>query len=105
MIRHLKKMSADEFSRATEFREGDWVQIRPDGDAFAGRVGIIIGITVYRHKTWNPEFSYQLKLSDKEGVSAPCSRLRLIREAGSDTDVPESKSKFLPMCIDCYPRD
>lgn len=100
-----KKMSAEEFNRATGYREGDIVQIRPDGDIFAGRVGMIIGINVFKSKRWRTEFAYNVKLSDNEGVSAPACRLRLIREAGSDEDLPESKSQFLPMCILRYPED
>ena len=93
------KLTAEETKRALEYREGDIVQIRADGDLYAGRVGVIIGIGVYKAKKCRPELSYRVKLSDKEGISVPCCRIRLIREAGSDEDLPEKKSQFLPIRI------
>ena len=92
-----KKLTAEETKRALEYREGDIVQIRADGDLYAGRIGVIIGIGIYISKKWRPELSYHIKFSDTEGIAVPCCRIRLIREAGSDEDLPESKSQFLPM--------
>lgn len=98
MIKHSEKMSAEEFSRATEYREGDIVQIRPDGYTHSGRLGQIIGVTIYKQKSGKPlDLSYRIKLSDEEGISAPAHRIRLVREAESNEDLPERESQFLPV--------
>lgn len=95
MIR--KKMTAEEFKRATEYREGDIIQIKPDGFPHSGRLGVIIGISIYKQRPAKAEsFSYRIKLSDSECISAPCHRIRLVREAESNENVPENKSQFLP---------
>lgn len=93
-----KRMSAEEAKRALEYREGDIVQIRPDGYEHSGRLGMIIGINVYKQKSGKPyAFSYRIKLSSNESVAAPCNRIRLVREADSSEDIPEEKSHFLPV--------
>lgn len=93
-----KKMSDDELRRLLDYQVGDLIQVRPDGYEYSGRLGKIIGITFYRERPGKPDvLSYNLKLSDHEGVSVPCYRLRLIREAESDEDLPEKKSQFIPM--------
>lgn len=98
MIQNQRKMSAEEAKRALEYREGDIVQIRPDGYECSGRLGMIVGVSIYRQKSGKPEaFSYRIKLSDHEGISAPCHRIRLVREAESKEDLPEEKSQFLPI--------
>lgn len=103
MGRNIKKMSADDFRRALEYRAGDLIQIRPDGDAYAGRLGIIIGVSLYKVNNRKSTIAYNVKLSDNEGVSVQCYRLRLIRAAGSDEDVPEKESQFLPLGALHYP--
>lgn len=95
-MKHSKKMSAEKFKRATEYREGDIVQIRPDGYEYSGRLGQIIGVTIYKQKSGKAlDLSYRIKLSDEEGISAPAHRIRLVREAESNEDLPERESQFL----------
>lgn len=91
-------MDAEKMSRELDYRVGDIVQIRPDGYKYSGRFGMIIGINSYKQKSGKGEsLAYMIKLSDKESVSAQCYRIRLVREAGRDEDLPESKSQFLPV--------
>lgn len=98
-----KKMSAEDFRRATEYMVGDLIQIRPDGEPYAGRLGIVIGVSLYKVNNRKSTISYNVKLSDNEGISVQCYRLRLIRAAGSDEDIPENESQFLPLGALHYP--
>lgn len=93
-----KRMSEDELRRELDYQVGDIIQIRPDGQEDSGRLGVIIGLSIYRQKPGRPDaFSYRIKLSDQEGISAPCHRIRLVRKAESNEVLPENKSQFLPV--------
>lgn len=83
MIRKRKEISADELSRALDYKIGDIVQIRADGLPCSGRLGEIIGISLYKSRADREDaLSYSIKLSDNESFACTCHRLRLVRAAG-----------------------
>lgn len=92
------ELSKERLLRALDYQVGDIVQIRPDGKKHSGALGEIIGIGVYRtDKELDDLFYYTVMLSSKVGITVPRYRIRLVREAGSNTDLPESESKFIPL--------
>lgn len=60
-----------------DLQVGDTVQIR-SGD-YAGRVGVVIGISYEPGTKGCPFLSYCVKFTDTEGVRFPSGRLRLVK--------------------------
>lgn len=98
MRRKKKNMTPEELSRALDYYEGDIVQVKADGREFSGRLGIIMEIKLYNPAESNIEgaLAYRIKFSDTEGAALTASRIRLVRAAGSDENLTETQSKFLP---------
>ena len=67
---------------------GDVVQVRADGKKAAGKIGVIIGSSLYERKR-NFYISYTIKLSDTESIQADGSRLRFLRRDNDTTDAAE----------------
>ena len=63
-----------------DFKVGDLVQLKADGQAYAGKVGEIIGIR-YIERKGEGLLSYTIRFSDNEATETNASRLKVVRSA------------------------
>lgn len=63
-----------------DFKVGDLVQLKADGQEFAGKVGEIIGIR-YIERKGEGLLSYTIRFSDNEATEANGGRLKVVRSA------------------------
>ena len=85
-----RQIEAPEKRCELDYYVGDVVQLKA-GKKYGGRLGVIIGIRLFKYQDGIEDLAYTVKLSDSKSVEVSARRINFIRHGDEKAAAPEEE--------------